>query len=97
MNLTAALLIIPLAVMVIANQVRTTWLMVAVFLVPIGLTYIRDTRARLGIITMALITIVFGLLVAIIDPSTIHGVSEEEVSEFSSDRTDAHTLKERSS
>jgi hypothetical protein len=89
-NLTAVLLILPLAVMVMANQVRTTWFMVAVFLVPIGLTYIPNMRARLGIIVIVLITMVFGLLIAAVDPSMMRGVSEEEVSEFSSGRTDAY-------
>jgi hypothetical protein len=89
-NLSAVLLIVPLAVMVMANQVRTTWFMVAVFVVTIGLTHIRHTIARLGIIAGVLITIVFGLLIAAIDPSMMQGFSEEEVSEFSSGRTDAY-------
>jgi hypothetical protein len=89
-NLTAALLIVPLAVMVAVNQVRTTWLMVAVFVVSIGWTHVRDARARLGAIIIVLITILSGLLMAAIDPSIVKGVSEEEVSEFSSGRTDAY-------
>jgi hypothetical protein len=89
-NLTAALLIVPLGVMVIVNQVKTTWFMVAVFVVSIGLTHIRDARARLGAITIVLITIVFCLLTAVVDPLTVQGVSEEEVSEFSSGRTDVY-------
>jgi hypothetical protein len=89
-NLTAVLLVVPLAVMVTVNQVRTTWFMVAVFVVSIGLTHMRDARVRLGAITIALITIVFCLLIPVIDPSTVQGVSEEEVSEFSSGRTDVY-------
>jgi hypothetical protein len=61
-----------------------------VFVVSIGLTHIRDARVRLGAITIALITIVFCLLIPVIDPSTVLGVSEEEVSEFSSGRTDVY-------
>jgi hypothetical protein len=89
-NSSAVLLIVPLAVMVIANQVRTTWLMVVVFMVSIGMTHIRDERVRLGTITIVLITVVFGFLIAAIDPSMTRRVSEEEVSEFSSGRTDAY-------